>query len=244
MKKKLIVIASVIILVLLIVFFAAGYFLGNVPVASKLLGTNKPKDLGVVISINNAYSGLQDMKCPLTPQGVEDVMKNPKSYTTVKTSLTSDEASSILALGDIPGFPLRMTQIKLGPNGSIQASGVINTEDLQKALKEGGASSETVDKVMGYVKSAKYLNFYADGNLSVKNNQISGHFNSAKIGNISIPGDLISSIEPGIASAVTNGLIKQGYNIRSLTISEGKVDLDMDRPLGSVQNWLKFVQYK
>jgi hypothetical protein len=96
---------------------------------------------------------------------------------------------------------------------------------------------------MGYVKNAKYLNFYADGNLSVKNNQVSGHFNSAKIGNINIPGDMISSIEPGIVSAVTNGLKKQGYTIRSLTISEGKVDLDMDRPLGSVQNWLKFVQY-
>jgi hypothetical protein len=241
--KKLIVIGSVIIVLALIIFFVAGYFLGNVPVASKLMGTNKPKDIGVVISVDNAYSGLQDMKCPLTPQGVEDIVKNPKSYTTVKTSLTSDEASSMLALGDIPGFPLRMTQFKFGPNGSVQVSGVINTEDLQKALQQGGASSETVDKVMGYVKNAKYLNFYADGNLSVKNNQVSGHFNSAKIGNINIPGDMISSIEPGIVSAVTNGLKKQGYTIRSLTISEGKVDLDMDRPLGSVQNWLKFVQY-
>ena len=242
--KKLIVVISVIIVVLLVGIFVAGYFLGNVPIASKLLGTNKPKDLGVVISVDNAYSGLQDMKCPLTPQAVEELIKNPKSYTTVKTSLTSDEASSMLALGDIPGFPLRMTQIKFGANGSAQVSGVINTEDLQKALQEGGASSETVDKVMGYVKNAKYLNFYADGNLSVKNNQISGHFNSAKIGNISIPGDMISSIEPGITSAVANGLKKQGYNIRSLTISEGKVDLDMDRPLGSIQNWLKFVQYQ
>jgi len=171
-------------------------------------------------------------------------VKNPKSYTTVKTSLTSDEASSMLALGDIPGFPLRMTQIKFGANGSAQVSGVINTEDLIQALQQGGASGEIVDKVMGYVKNAKYLNYYADGNLSIKNNQISGHLNSVKIGNINIPGDIITSFEPGIIGAVSSGLVKQGYNIRNLTISEGKVDLDIDRPLGSVENWLKFVQYQ
>jgi hypothetical protein len=97
---------------------------------------------------------------------------------------------------------------------------------------------------MGYIKSAKYLNFYVDGNISVKNNQFTGHFTSAKIGNISIPGNIISSVEPGIASAVSNALHTQGYNIRSLSVSEGKVDVDMDRPLGSLQYWLKFVQYK
>jgi hypothetical protein len=137
MKKKLIIIVSVIVAVLLIGYFVAGYFLGNVPVASKLLGTNKAKDLGVVISINNAYTGLTDIKCPLTPQGVEDVIKNPKTYTTVKTTLTSDEASSLLALGDIPGFPLRMTQVKFGPNGNIQASGSSIRQSCRRLSKRG-----------------------------------------------------------------------------------------------------------
>jgi len=242
MKKKLIIIASVIVALFLIIFFVAGYFLGNVPLASKLLGTNKSKDLGVVISVDNAYSGLKGMKCPLTPQQVTDIVNNPKIYTTVKTTLTSDEVSSILALGDIPGFPLRTTQIKFGPNGYLQASGIIDTEKLQSFLKEMGASSEVMDKVMGYVKNAKYLNFYADGNLSITNNRLSGDIGSVKIGNISLPSDVLRNSEANIAGAITGGLNKQGYNIRKLTISEGKADVDMDRPLGSVQNWLKFVQ--
>jgi hypothetical protein len=243
MKKKLIIIGSVIVALFLIIVFVAGYFLGNVPVVSKLLGTNKTRNLGVDISVANAYSGLKEIKSPLTPQAVEQIMANPSSYTTVKTSLTSDQASSLLALGDIPGSPLRMTQVKFGANGNLQASGVLNTEDLQKALQDGGVSSGTVDKVMGYLKHAKLINFYADGNLSIKNNQVTGQFNSIKLGNIGIPGDLVNSIETGILSAVSNGLNTKGYSIRNLTISEGKVDLDMDRPLGSLQNWLKFVQY-
>jgi hypothetical protein len=241
--KKLIIALSVIIGVLLILFFVAGYFLGNVPIASKLLGTNKAKNLGVVVSIDNAYSGIKDINSPLTPQAVKDILNNPASYTKLKTTLTSDEASSLLAIGDVPNFPLRTAQIKFGPNGSFQTSGVINTEELQKALKQGGVSSGTIDKVMGYVKTVKYINFYAEGTLSITNNQITGNIKNAKIGNIGVPDDLLSKIDAGVASTVMNKITQLGYNIRSLTISEGKVAVDMDRPLGDLNNWLKFVQY-
>jgi hypothetical protein len=241
--KKLVIILSVIIGVLLILFFVAGYFLGNVPIASKLLGTNKAKNLGVVVSMDNAYSGIKDINSPLTPQGVKDIMNNPALYTALKTTLTSDEASSLLALGDVPNFPLRMTQIKFGPNGTFQTSGVIDTEELQKALKDGGVSSDTVDKVMGYVKKVKYINFYAEGTLSITNNQLTGSIKNAKIGNIGVPDDLLSKIDSGVAGSVMNKLTQLGYSIRSLSITEGKVALDMDRPLADLNHWLKFVQY-
>jgi hypothetical protein len=241
--KKLIIVLSVIIGVALILFFVAGYFLGNVPIASKLLGTNKAKNLGVVVSMDNAYTGLKDIKSPLTPQGVKEILNNPASYTTLKTTLTDDEASSLLALGNVPNFPLRLAQIKFGPNGTFQTSGVIATEELQKALQQAGVSGGTIDKVMGYVKNVKYFNFYAEGSLSITNNQITGSVSNAKIGNIGVPDDLLSKIDAGVASTVMNKVTQMGYNIRSLTISEGKVDVDMDRPLGDLNNWLKFVQY-
>ncbi|MFA5309722.1 MAG: hypothetical protein WC370_09610 [Dehalococcoidales bacterium] len=243
MKKKLIIAFSIIIVLFLAGYFVAGYFLGNVPIASKLLGTNKAKDLGVVIRIDNAYGGLEKINFPLDPQAVEAVVNDPSSYTRLNTSLTSDEASSLLALGDIPGFPLRTTQIKFGPNGSVKASGVINTADLQEALRAGGASSDTIDKIMKYVKMAKYFNFYLEGNISIHNNQISGNLDSVKIGNIGLPGSLVDSIESGFASAVTGMLNDRGYYIRNLSISEDKIDLDMDRTLGGLEYWLKFVQY-
>jgi len=241
--KKLIIALSVIIGVLLILFFVAGYFLGNIPIASKLLGTNKAKNLGVVVNMDNAYSGIKDIGSPLTPQAVKAIIDNPASYTKLKTTLTSDEASSLLAIGDVPNFPLRMAQIKFGPNGTFQTSGVVNTEELQKALKQAGVSSDTVDKVMGYVNKVKYFNFYAEGTLSITNNQITGNIKNAKIGNIGVPDDLLSKIDAGVASTVMSKVTQLGYNIRSLTISEGKVDVDMDRPLGDLNNWLKFVQY-
>jgi hypothetical protein len=41
--KKLLIIIGVILAVVIVLYFVAGYFLGNLPVASNLLGTNKPR---------------------------------------------------------------------------------------------------------------------------------------------------------------------------------------------------------
>jgi hypothetical protein len=241
--KQLVMVISVLVGLVLIAFLVAGYFLGNVPVASALLGTNKPKDLGVKITTANVYAGLKDFRVPTTVKELEAIQKNPKSYTAVKTSLTQDEISSLLALGDIPDFPLRATQIKLGANGSIQASGVLDIEKLQKCLRAMGASGDVMDRVMGFVKTAKFINFYADGNLAITNNRLSGDIKSMKLGNIGVPDGLLQKNEASIRDFVSNSLSKGGYNIRKLTISEGKVDVDMHRPLGGEKNWLKFVQY-
>ena len=241
--KKLIIALSIIVGVLLILFFVAGYFLGNVPIASKLLGTNKTKNLGVVINMDNAYAGIKKINCPLTAQAVKEILANPASYTAVKATLTSDEASSLMAIGNVPGLPVRMTQIKFGPNGSFQTSGVINTQELQDSLKKAGVSGDTIDKVMGYVEKLKYFNFYAEGTLNITNNKLTGSVTNAKIGNISVPDDLLSKIDSGVADTVMNKLEQAGYSIRNLTISEGKVNVDMDRPLADLNHWLKFAQY-
>jgi hypothetical protein len=243
MKKVLIITGSVIVALALIILFVAGYFLGNVPVVSALMGTNKPKDLGVKITSANAYSGLKNIKCPTTAQDLDALQKNPKSYTTVKATLTQDEVSSLFALGDIPDFPLRVTQIKFGPNGSYAASGILDTEKLQKYLKDMGVSGEVMDQVMGFVQNSRYFTFYADGNLSISNNRPAGDIKSVKLGNIEVPHDLIQNNKASIQGFATSSLTKNGYNIRKLTISENKADVDMDRPLGSEKNWLKFVQY-
>jgi hypothetical protein len=240
--KKLVIILSVVAGLAIIIFFVAGYFLGNVPLASSLLGTNKPRNLGVNISVDNAYRGIKDFKCPSTPQDVADIIKNPKSYTTIKTTLTSEEASSLLSLGGIPDCPFKETQIKFGPDGNAQVSGVLDVTALQKFLRNMGVSGDNLDIIMGYVKNAKYLNFYIDANCSVVNNRVTGKINTLQVGRINLPDSVIQN-KGSIANYVSDTLTSNGYNIRNLTISDGKVNIDMDRPLSSVQNWLKFVQY-
>jgi hypothetical protein len=243
LKKKWWIVISVVLVVVLAVFFVAGYFLGNVPLASKLLGTNKPRDLGVNITVDSAYQGIKDLKKPLTPQDVQAIIQNPKAYQTIKATITQEEASSLLAIGDIPDFPFRATQIKFEANGKVEASGVLDIKQLQLALKDVGAASDIVDRVMSFVKNGNYMNFYMEGTCSVVNNRVSANLDQVQIGRINLPDDLVKSNSSVISDGIARTLTANGYNIRSMTISEGKVALDMDRPAASVSPWLKMVQY-
>lgn len=242
MKKKILIPLVIVGVILIAIYFTLGYFLGNLPVASKLLGTNQPKDLGVTISIAEAQSGLKALENPVTAADVKAIVDNPQIFTSVKTSLSDDQVSSLFATADMPNFPFKLTQIKFGDNGSVQCSGVVKTAELQAFLSDLGISGDALQQVMSFLQNADSFTYYIDGACSITNNRIDLDLNSIKAGNISLPEDLISNNLTSASNYISNALVTEGYNIRKLTISEGKVDLDMDRPLGSIEPWLNFVQ--
>ena len=227
--------------ILVVLYFVAGYFLGNLPIASALLGTNKPRDLGINISTESAMQGLRELNKPVSAADLQKIAANKTAYTKVKASLGEAEASSLVSLADLPNFPFKLVQMKFGDNGEVQTSGVINIADLEAALRKYGASGDVIDQVMGVAKSAKWVNFYAEGTCSIRNNQVTADINKLELGRIGLPDDLVNNNTGAVAGYVQNSLTSSGYNIRSMTISQGKVDLDMDRPISSIQPWLKFV---
>jgi hypothetical protein len=193
--KKLLVTLGVIAVIALAIFLVAGYFLGNVPLASQLMGTNKPKDLGVELSVDSVYTAMDKMNTPANKADVEAIIKNPASYTKVNTTLTDEEVSSMFSLANIENFPFRTNQIKFGSNGQVEASGTIDTVKLEAFLNDMGVSGSNLDQVMGYVQSAKFINYYFDGTCSVTNNNVSLNIDELKLGNISVPDDLLSQSE-------------------------------------------------
>ena len=239
--RKWVVRLSVLLVVLLGLYFVAGYFLGNLPIASRLLGTNTPKDLGVSISTQSATEGLIALRKPTSFAQLEAITKNPQSYTKVTGSLTSEQASSMVSLGDIPDFPLKFVQIKFEDGGRVEVSGVLDVVKLQSTLAQYGVSGGIVDTIMNIVKNAKWVNVYASGTLSISNNVVTSNLEKLEIGRIPVPIGWVKDNTTSILNGVGNSLKSSGYNIRSLTISQGKVSLDMDRPLSSIDPWLNFV---
>ncbi len=242
--KKLIIVLSILVVLGLVALFAAGYFLGNVPVVSKLMGTNKAVDLGVKITIDSANQGLKDMRMPTTSQELEALAKNPQSFRTIKTSLTQEEVSSLLALGEIPNFPLKLTQVKFNPDGTAESSGVLNTGELKTFLRNNGVSSDVIDKVDDYVKVEGWVNYYAKGTFRIDNNKVALNMSSVQIGKISVPGDLVSNNSAAVGDYVSKSLVRNGFNVRKMAVSGGKLEMDADRPLAAMKPWLKFVQQK
>ena len=65
-NKKWLFVLGIVAGVLIGAYFVAGYFLGNLPIASDLLGTNKQRDLGIEISVASANTGLIALNKPTT----------------------------------------------------------------------------------------------------------------------------------------------------------------------------------
>ena len=242
MKNKGIIKLGIVVAILIVLYFIAGYFLGNLPIASSLLGTNKPRDLGVKISVDSAVDGLEALNKPTSISDLKAIAANPSSYTRVKATIDEAEASSLLSLGDIPDFPFKLVQINFGSGGEVQASGVLDINALQKVLEDYGASGEVVDQVMGIVKNAKYMTFYMEGNFSMTNNQLDAEVDSLQLGRINLPVDMVKDNSDSITNYVERSLIESGYNIRSIRVSDGNITFDMDRPISSIAPWLKMVE--
>jgi hypothetical protein len=239
--RRLLTVLFSLALVLLVGLIVVAYFLGNVPVVSQLLGTNKQVDLGVRIGVDHAYEGLKKLKMPTTYDELAALASSPQSFKSVKTVLSQEEASSLVALGDIPGFPLKLTQIRFNADGTVETSGVLDTAEARAFLISNGVSADVVGQIGDYFRLAGRVNYYAKGAIKIDNNRVSLDVSSAKIGNIPVPGDL-GGYTGAIEGEVSRILVRNEFNVRTLTTTGGKVELDVDRPLSSIVPWLDFVQ--
>ncbi len=233
---------AIILFIILVLYFVAGYFLPNLPVASKLWGTNMSKDLGVELSADNAIAGLIALEHPTSTADLEAIINNPEDYKHFKGALTNNQASSLISTID---FPIKLVQIKFGPDGAMESSGIINTNQLQDLLSDFGASNDVVNSVMGIISNMDWITYYVSGELSIKNNQVSLDVDQLEFGRISVPQSLKDQMENNMGSLegfISNLLTSQGYYIRDMSISEGSVNLDMDRPLGSLEPWLNYIE--
>lgn len=239
---KIFKILGIILAVVVVLYFVAGYFLGNLPIASSLFGTNKPRDLGIEITTDSAYTGLSNLNHPTTLEELQVIVDDPSTFTSVETSITSEQASSLISTADIP---VKLVQIQFGDNGQVESSGIINTRDMQEMLAELGAGNDIIDTVMDYISNMEWIIYYVSGEFGIENNRVSLDIDKIEIGRIGVPDTLREKLDNNIGSLegyISNSLAVQGYNIRELSISQGQVNLDLDRPLASMTPWLDFVQ--
>lgn len=95
---------------------------------------------------------------------------------------------------------------------------------------------------MGYIGFMDSTTYYIKGTFSISNNNVDLDMDSVKVGRINIPTGVINDNRGSVENTVSNILTNNGYNIRSLYVSDGKVNVDMDQPLGSIVPWLHYVQ--
>lgn len=133
----------VFLLIIVTVIFGLGY-LGYIPAIANLLGTNKPRDLGIRFTEKDrveghAKSGIEYGILPSSTSDEQSIQRIGKHN--VDTSWTSAQASALMNNRPWKNWPYQNIQVKFNADGSAEVSGGLN-----KAIVPGYAASIGIPK--------------------------------------------------------------------------------------------------
>jgi hypothetical protein len=215
-----------IILLVLIAGAAGVYFL--------MPGLSRPVDLGVRSSraaYESAVGKLGIIKDEAPRGGSSgDYSVVYTGSNAIDTSLTSEEITSFLGENRPPYYALKNVQVRINDDGTVEASGTIDTSYVYDVILQGLYSREETraalpmlglipDKVNVYVKLAG----------SIDDNHVTGlNVEAASVMGITIPTELISSNEEFIVGILDDNIARQNARASSiithLGISDGRID--------------------
>jgi hypothetical protein len=228
------------IVVIIVVVLGLGY-LGFVPGVSKMLGSDKPRDLGITYTDADLKSITSKNRVQrIVLESAPDiksifVLKGSQAITNV---FTDKEITARLGQeSDWLFNPFTNVQIKIGENGIVEASGTVRVDRLKSYAEATGVSStdiETISKGMDKYKVPR-ISFpaYVKGNLSIENNRVNIDVSELHIGKIPVPKGLYSQAKRSFEDFVYERLTSGGYGslyVKSLSFSNGKMSFSGNIP--------------
>lgn len=220
MGKKLVgilAIVGVVVFVLIIGVVLALGSTGLVPIISDLMGTSKPRDLGVTFSETNYASGLA--KVPGAKVLNPEYLCIGCEYTSsgqvpTKDTFTAEEFSSMLnKRNDGTIGPASDIQIKFNPDGTIETSAMVDTTGM-----------EGVPEIKGPIYAKGKIGSFTSKSLTVD-------LESAEFGRVGIPSDQLPQVEQEVNNALKKVFEQNpGLSINDIEVTEKGVVFDGTLP--------------
>ncbi|MFA6249957.1 MAG: hypothetical protein WC686_00445 [Candidatus Shapirobacteria bacterium] len=240
--KLLLKIFLIFLLLLIIIPVAALAYLGFIPSLSPLFGADKPKSLNVSYTPADLDSAKQKNGVIMT----ELSTTSESTYETIRYSGTKNVSASlssaeITALANSPTwkyFPVSSIQIKLNPDGSAEASGILLLDRLPGYLSVLGISAKDIQSAANYLKIKGNTPFYFKGVASVTDNKVSLNTHHLEIGRFSVPTQIIKDNQKYLVS-LAEIRIKSvpGLSVKSFSTQNGQLSFDGTMP--SAISWEK-----
>ena len=218
-------------LILILVLFAG--WLGFVPGLSNLMGARTPKDLGVswteadfesykVKTGTTLYDFADAHENPDKP-GKKTVFADPKTVQDLQ--LTQEEITAAINNLGWSWLPATNVQVRLS-NDTVEVSGNLKLDHVEEFINFIGGvgySESDVSKAVDYGRTmAQGASFYAKGNASVTNNQLSFDLQKIQIGRLSVPMDVSSNvINTGGSNSINNA---KHLDVQSATVGDGALN--------------------
>jgi len=248
-SKVWLIILAIIILGVVSLFAIMGY----IPGLSTLFGTNKPRDLGITYtkadftSAHNKSAVTYATLPPDTPASASITFSDSHA---VETSWNSAEMTALLNNRPWKYWPISNVQMKINNDGTVEMSGIIDSEKLEGYAAAIGVPTTVADRTSLLPTSAA---FYIKGTSSLNNNRVSTFdITSAELGRMPISTNLLLSyntIRHAYADDISNELSKysgkkaaivdfinqkldwiSGFFAKSASFSNGKLQFDGTLP--------------
>jgi hypothetical protein len=235
--KKLLKVLIVLFVIVILVF---GY-LGFVPGVSNIFGSNKPKNLGIqytdadlksIVSKNTisriVVNSAPDIKSSFVLEGSQPINNVfTDKELTARLNQTSDWALN----------PFTNVHIKIGNDGTVEASGIVRVDRLRSYAEATGVPTKDIKAISQIMDKYKIprVSFpaYVKGNLSIINDKLDINLSELNIGKIPISKEIFSQAKTPFEDFVHERLTSGGYGslyIKSLTFSNGKMNFSGNIP--------------
>lgn len=192
-----------------------------------LIGTPKAKDLGVRFTQQDFVSMEEKsgVKHETLVASGSEIIRYSGSHD-VDNSFSSEDFSAFAQYASWKYLPFSNVQIRINSDGTVEASGNMNTSKLADYLMgAGGVTGEEAGKIKSYVPISGNPTFYIKVGGGMKENTLQNFsIQSAQIGPVSIPSSFISTYI-GRVETFLNDRVRAlpGAYVKSLTIENGKM---------------------
>jgi hypothetical protein len=232
MFKKLIWASGVVVVAAV---FGLGY-LGFVPVISRLLGTDQPRDLGVVFYADEhvksafAKASVTQGELPFDVSDAESVKYEGK--VDIKAEFTQEELTSFFNDCRWDYCPVSSVQLRINADGSVEMSGLLRFDHMEGYGQRFKIPQDRILEGLNALKLAPdVLPFYVKGAPSAKDGDVSLGLSSVEFGRLPIPTKQVETYR-GEVDAAIEGLIPQvpGMSVKSLDFSGGTMKFEGSYP--------------
>jgi len=232
---KLLVVVIIVLLIIGVVVLGLGY-VGLVPSVARLLGSDRPRDLGVRytaadLASGNAKSGTKTTALP-AGAAPRDSYKTSGSVS-VKAAFTDEELTAIIAEREKQWayFPVSNAQIKIHGDGTVEASGVLRVDRVYGCADALGFSAQAVDAALSALKIiGGNPPVYVRGTGAVTNGRVTIDVQRLEIGRLPVPSGLIAGNQELIVSTIEQVIRASGVDARSVTFADGELRFDGSKP--------------
>lgn len=214
----------ILLLILLALWFAARS--GFVPVLAKLVGADKPRDLGVVSTPAQATAVVQKLGIKLeSPPAATSPNRYRKAYSgqaPINQDFTESEVSALLNYNHVSFWAVKDAQVRIHADGTLEAAFIVRTSEL--TIRRDGDVPTGIMRYLPAVLPAE-LPVFVKGRLDVVGpQQIRTDIQALEIGRVSVPAAVVGGDAESRANQYINDRLKNipGLSIQEISFQDGK----------------------